>query len=549
MTDRQIYHPVILIILGLVFFFPFLGNVHLFDWDEINFAESAREMLVTGDFLRVHIDFEPFTEKPPLFFWLQAVCMHFFGVSEFAARLPNAITGIIVLLVLYYTGKKLNSPRFGMMWALVFWGSFLPHIYFRSGIIDPVFNLFMFLSILYLALSVSSENRRQSIFNAMYSGIFTGLAVLTKGPVGFLIVFLCFLVYWAYRKFRNITGMRQISVYAAAVLIVSFAWYGIETLRNGPHFLSGFIIRQIEIFTTSDAGHGQPFYYHFIVLLIGCFPASPLALSNLRYAHSATTDPFSNFRTWMIAALIVVLTVFSISTTKIVHYSSMAYYPITFLAAHEIYKWTSGTVEIKKWVMYLLTVLAFLLGMILISVGILSRNIHVFTSSVKDPFVQSILTTEVHWGGQEWIVGFIFITTVVTGLIFLKRKLIMPSLTALFSGTAITILLFAALILPKIEQYTQGPYIRFFKSLEGRDVYVGTIGFKSYAHLYYADKQPHQPRQMSFNELVETELNVPVYLAVKITNKHRLDPYPEFKMVRQEGGFLFYMKSALIQNE
>ncbi|PSR04369.1 MAG: glycosyl transferase, partial [Bacteroidetes bacterium SW_11_45_7] len=54
--------PVLLTIIGLIgalLFLPFLGQVHLFDWDEINFAESAREMLLTGNFWRVRVDFEP----------------------------------------------------------------------------------------------------------------------------------------------------------------------------------------------------------------------------------------------------------------------------------------------------------------------------------------------------------------------------------------------------------------------------------------------------------------------------------------------------------
>ena len=60
----------IIILSGIIFFIPFLGKVHLFDWDEINFAESAREMIVTGNYHRVQINFQPFWEKPPLFFWL-----------------------------------------------------------------------------------------------------------------------------------------------------------------------------------------------------------------------------------------------------------------------------------------------------------------------------------------------------------------------------------------------------------------------------------------------------------------------------------------------
>ncbi|MGL5888758.1 MAG: ArnT family glycosyltransferase, partial [Bacteroidia bacterium] len=70
---------------------PFLGYAQLFDWDEINFAECAREMMVTGDYTTVQINFEPFWEKPPLFIWMQVLCMKVFGVNEFAARLPNAI--------------------------------------------------------------------------------------------------------------------------------------------------------------------------------------------------------------------------------------------------------------------------------------------------------------------------------------------------------------------------------------------------------------------------------------------------------------------------
>ena len=54
-------------LLGLVFFVPFLGGVHLFDWDEINFAEISREMIILNDYLRVHVDFQPFWEKPPPF--------------------------------------------------------------------------------------------------------------------------------------------------------------------------------------------------------------------------------------------------------------------------------------------------------------------------------------------------------------------------------------------------------------------------------------------------------------------------------------------------
>src|SRR6476661_5337020 len=71
---------------ALVLFLPFLGSTHLFDWDEVNFAESSREMLVSGNYAIPQIDFQPFWQKPPLVFWLQALSMKVFGINEFAAR-------------------------------------------------------------------------------------------------------------------------------------------------------------------------------------------------------------------------------------------------------------------------------------------------------------------------------------------------------------------------------------------------------------------------------------------------------------------------------
>ena len=138
---------VIIVVSAFLLFLPGLGAVHLFDWDEINFAEIAREMISTGDWSRPQIEFKPFYEKPPLFMWMQALGMSVFGVGEFAARFPNVICGAITLLVLYRIGSREQGNTFGLLWVLAYIGSILPNLYFRSGIIDPWFNLFIFLGL------------------------------------------------------------------------------------------------------------------------------------------------------------------------------------------------------------------------------------------------------------------------------------------------------------------------------------------------------------------------------------------------------------------
>ena len=147
MKSENFMHQLLIVIIGALFFVPYLGSVNLFDWDEINFAEAAREMIVTEDYLNVRIDFEPFHEKPPLFIWIQVISMNVFGINEFAARFPNAIIGIITLLVIYNISNRLFDEHFALFWVLTYLGSILPHFYFKTAIIDPLFNLFMFLGI------------------------------------------------------------------------------------------------------------------------------------------------------------------------------------------------------------------------------------------------------------------------------------------------------------------------------------------------------------------------------------------------------------------
>ena len=118
--------------LAAVLFIPFLGTVHLFDWDEINFAESAREMIATGNYFSVQINYTRFTEKPPLFFWLQVLSMKAFGINDFAARFPNAVCGIVTLVVLFRIGKRVFNENFARIWVMIYLGTLVTFLYFKS---------------------------------------------------------------------------------------------------------------------------------------------------------------------------------------------------------------------------------------------------------------------------------------------------------------------------------------------------------------------------------------------------------------------------------
>ena len=219
-TQKIILIQIAIVAFGILFFVPSLGNVHLFDWDEINFAESAREMIESGDYLTVQINFQPFWQKPPLFIWMQVLSMKLFGVNEFAARFPNAICGIITLLILFNIGKKIYDLKFGLLWTLSYAGSILPFFYFKFGIIDPWFNLFIFLGVYFIIIFNQNQNYKQRLFFVVLAAVALGLGILTKGHAAFLIWFLTWLVYFISKKGKFKIKLSELTAFVVTLFLI-----------------------------------------------------------------------------------------------------------------------------------------------------------------------------------------------------------------------------------------------------------------------------------------------------------------------------------------
>jgi 4-amino-4-deoxy-L-arabinose transferase-like glycosyltransferase len=546
----------LIILFGVIFFIPFLGGVHLFDWDEINFAEIAREMIVTGDYFQVQINYQPFWEKPPLFFWMQAISMQIFGINEFAARLPNAITGIITLLIIYNIGKKIFNQRFGMLWALAYFGSILPHLYFRSGIIDPVFNLFIFLGIYFLVLfkwRKDSEEGFQFTKSKTYylvlGGFFIGLAILTKGPVGYLIPFLVVLVYWIIKKFKFFISIPQFILYSLIALAVILFWFGIEIMQHGTWFLEEFITYQIRLMQTEDAGHGGFPGYHFIVMLVGCFPASIFAIRgfyNIKLEKSFQLD----FRKWMIILFWVVLILFSIVQSKIVHYSSMAYFPLTFLAAIVMDKIISGEIEITRWMRLGILFIAFIFGSMLMMAPYIGNNIEIIKSLVQnDPFTLANLDAEVNWTGWEIIPGIILIVISILSMIYFSRDQFILAFRTLFIGTAVFMFFGLIFFIGRAEMYSQNANIEFCKRLQKEECYVMTSGFKSYTQYFYTQLKPSDhPKAADKEWYIYGDIDRDVYIISKPGDVEYWRGKEEVKEIGSKNGFTFFKREKSKSN-
>ncbi len=538
---NDLYTQVIIAIIAALLFIPFIGRLHLFDWDEINFAESAREMILTKDYLTVQINFIPFWEKPPLFIWMQVLSMKIFGINEFAARFPNAICGIITLLILYNIGKKLYNSNFGLLWVLIYTGSFLPFLYFKSGIIDPWFNLFIFLSILFAFNYIEKSERRK--LNIILSALFIGLAVLTKGPVAFLIFSLTAFFYFIIKRFKINTSVLDVFIFFFVFAISGGFWFLLQILNGNYQIIQDFIEYQIRLLSTKDAGHGGFLFYHFIILLIGVFPASIFAIKGFFKGKNDNIIQ-KNFKSLMIILFWVVLILFTIVKTKIVHYSSMCYFPLTFLAVYTVYNILYKEHKIDIWIIFSIRIIGILYALTAIFFGFFEKfKINLIENNwVTDRFTIGNIMTEIHWKGFEWIIGIFWLIILAYAIIIRIKGLYKFSISLLFSGIIIYTYFILLFYTPKIEGYTQNAAIEFYQSLQDKDCYIEILDMKSYAKYFYTKKEkPLNLNSYDKKWLLTGDIDKDVYFVAR--NKKEAfykSKYPNLDKLYERGGYVFF---------
>jgi len=524
---------ILIFIISAVLFIPFLWGSHLFDWDEINFAESAREMIESNNFLTVQINFLPFWEKPPLFIWFQVLSMKIFGINEFAARFPNAICGILTSIVIFRIGKRFFNEKFGIFWVLTYLGSILPHFYFKSGIIDPFFNLFIFLGIYFFAaFSFDSKNKNISL-----SAFFIGLAILTKGPVALLIFGLVIFIFLIFKKFRVKISILNFLIFSLVLALTGGSWFIIEILNGNFDIVVDFFVYQIRLFQTHDAGHKGFLLYHFVVLLVGVFPASIFALNSFQKNDKDNSQQL-DFKRLMLILFWTVLILFTVVQTKIVHYSSLCYFPLTFLGAYSLYYIENQTFRWRKIQSFLLLFIGIFIGITVILVSQIDnfKQKIIENQLIKDDFAVANLAADGKWLGFEFLIGLFLIL----GLIFYLRK---RNFVNIFVITGVFTVLTILFLTSNIEKYSQHSAIEFYKSLRNQDCYVETLKFKSFAHLFYFEKKKSIPQSTEF--LLTGNIEKLAYFVSKNIHKKEIsEKYLELKILYEKNGFVFWKRDV-----
>ena len=324
-ADRTRWHLITILVVAWLAIFAGLGRGTFWEPDEPRFAEATHQMFQRGDFFTPYLNGVPRFEKPILFYWAQAVAFIAFGENEFAARVPSAVAGIGIVILLYLLAAQVASPRAALVSALVLSTMFRFVTFARIGLTDvPV--LFFIVAALYGFVCAAA---RASWRWVLFAWSCVGLGVLTKGPVGLLPVVIWLTYAVLIRSRSTLTRVRPLLGMALAIAIAA-PWYVLMIVEYGRAFIDFALGHEIFERVVSEASFApsRGFFYYFKVWPGDAAPWSAMFIAAVGWAvwRWRALDQTAK-RSLILASawFISVFIVFSLSRSKVPHYVLPAY--------------------------------------------------------------------------------------------------------------------------------------------------------------------------------------------------------------------------------
>jgi 4-amino-4-deoxy-L-arabinose transferase-like glycosyltransferase len=346
-------HYVLLLALTAGLTFPNLGGPSLWDIDEGNNAEAAREMLESDNWVVPTFNYALRVDKPALLYWLEIGAYHGFGINEFAARFPSAMAALAAVLLTYELARRLFSAATGLLAGVMLAssGAFCASAHFANP--DALLNAFTLLTLLIFWSSFARGGRGWFV----PAGISTGLAVLAKGPVGLMLPAAVVVLFLLWSRKLSLLWDRRLALGALAFALVALPWYAWVAADTKGAFLRGFIEKHnVDRFLNPMENHRGPIYYYLGVLALGFAPWSAFLglaawYSSGKQARTDAVPPATYRFLWCWIAVYLIF--FSLAATKLPNYILPIYAPLAILTARFLERWCGRLIQPPGWAMNL----------------------------------------------------------------------------------------------------------------------------------------------------------------------------------------------------
>ncbi|MCZ2340382.1 MAG: glycosyltransferase family 39 protein [Bacteroidales bacterium] len=361
-SHRLVHYGLLLTVAGLLTL-PNLGAHALWDMDEGVNVECSREMLESGSWIVPTFNWELRTAKPVMLYWLQRLSLNAFGVNEWAARFPSVLLGMGTVLLIYELGRRMFGTATGLLSGIVLASAIQFCVLSHAATPDAPLIFFTVLT-LYLFWRGHEQGGRAWF---VWPAVASGLAVLSKGPIGLGLPAIIVLGYFAWNRELKRALDRKLVWGGLVWALVALPWYILVTSETRGEYLAAFLgNHNVNRFVAPMEGHRGPPVYYVGILFIMFAPWCCFLGATLWYAVQAARTPASGgaepdthaeiptevrAHRFLICWFLTILVFFSAAATKLPNYIGPLYPAIALLTARFLMRWRDGLVVPPRWVM------------------------------------------------------------------------------------------------------------------------------------------------------------------------------------------------------
>jgi 4-amino-4-deoxy-L-arabinose transferase-like glycosyltransferase len=427
---------------------PGLGAGTLWDNSETAYGEVAREILLTHDWVVMHLNGAPWFVQPPLYFWVAAISALIFGVTTFALRLPAALATILMGAMTGYAVSRQAGTRAGIFASVMLSSCLMQAIIGRLAIMDALLDLAVALTIFWWFRSLETGRDRYFV----YGWIAAGLGFLAKGPVAPVAALMVIVPYawWNARaepvRLPTLRGWIAGLAWAAAIV---FPWLAAIAVHSG----AGALVQLIGHYTVGRytgviENQAGPVWYYVPVLILGFFPwiaFLPVSLAFGIRALRLQEAPPNVARLVRLALVwsIVPFVFFSFAKTKLPNYIALEFPALALLTAlyfdAVVRKGRSRAALVSA------ATVPIFIGMCAIAIALFVRNNHLtsYALAVKPDLIQM---------GAS-----IFVGSLVTAILLVGAPTTRLAPYALGVTMLVTVDILATVALPHAEPFKPVP--------------------------------------------------------------------------------------------
>ncbi len=321
MPDRFIVKR-LLTLLFLCYLFFFLGNslVPLTDPDEVFYSLTTKEMAARNEWFVPYIFNQPQFEKPIFTYWLLRVATDLGGMTPESARFFPAVFASLGVLAVYALGLLGFRNERKAFWSAMVLGT--GGLYIGMGktvFTDMVFTVFILYALLSFYLAYSSP--KQKVMGILGFYIFSGLAVLTKGPLGFTVCGLTVVLFLLYQKQIQFIFDKWMFFGFLLCLWIALPWYLFMVDTYGQAFVHEFFYNDHwrRLVEAEHRGNDR-WYFYPLTILMGVFPWSLFVGAGLWALYKKLKTGLLGFEYFLLSWLLVVLIVFVPAHSKLASY-------------------------------------------------------------------------------------------------------------------------------------------------------------------------------------------------------------------------------------